>query len=79
MSTLSGVEKLDFNEMKAALGLTDGNLSTHLTHLEKAGYVEIAKGFHGKKPRTTLRMTDKGREAMNRYVQILQGIIDRTK
>ena len=79
MATLAGVDRLDFTELKGELGLTDGNLSTHLTALERAGYARIEKSFQGKKPRTTLSLTDKGREAMNRYLGILQGILDKAR
>lgn len=77
MATLSGVERLDFNEIKAELGLTDGNLSTHAAALERAGYIEIRKAFKGKKPHTSLAMTAKGREAMENYIRLLKGILDR--
>jgi DNA-binding MarR family transcriptional regulator len=79
MATLAGVESLDFNDLKAELGLTDGNLSTHLAALERAGYVSIEKGFAGKKPRTTVAQTAKGRKALERYVNLLQGILDKAK
>jgi len=79
MATLAGVDRLDFTELKGELGLTDGNLSTHLTALERAGYARIEKSFQGKKPRTTLSLTDKGREAMKRYLGILQGILDKAR
>ena len=77
--TLAGVESLDFNELKSQLGLTDGNLSTHASALERAGYAEIAKGFAGKKPRTTIAMTAKGRHALEKYVRFLQNILDKAK
>ena len=77
MATLTGVESLEFNELKAQLSLTDGNLSTHLAALERAGYVEITKDFENKKPRTTAAMTAKGRTAMGKYVSLLQGILAR--
>jgi DNA-binding HxlR family transcriptional regulator len=75
MAALSGVDKLDFNELKAELGLTDGNLSTHLGALQRAGFVRITKSFRGKKPRTSLDMTAKGRKAMERYVNLLQSLL----
>ncbi len=75
MATLSGVEGLEFNELKAQLGLSDGNLSVHLTNLEKPGYVKVAKGFVGKRPRTTIAITDKGRKALENYVNLLQAIL----
>lgn len=77
MATLTGVARLDFNEVKADLGLTDGNLSTHAAALERAGYIKITKTFRGRKPLTRLAMTAKGRKAMQRYVSLLQGILDK--
>ena len=79
MATLAGVESLDFSELKAQLGLTDGNLSTHLSSLERAGYVKIDKSFRGKKPLTTVAQTAKGRKALTNYVNLLQTILDRAK
>jgi DNA-binding MarR family transcriptional regulator len=79
MASLSAVESLDFNELKAELGLTDGNLSTHLSALERAGYVKLTKSFRGKKPHTSVRQTAKGRKAMENYIQLLQGILDKAK
>ena len=79
MATLAGVESLDFNELKAALALTDGNLSAHLAALERAGYARIAKSFRGKKPRTAIAQTPKGREALSNYVNLLQGILAKAR
>ena len=79
MAALAAVESLDFNELKADLALTDGNLSTHASALERAGYVKITKTFRGKKPLTRLAMTPKGRKALARYVQALQNILDRAR
>ena len=79
MVSLGGVASLDFKELKAQLALTDGNLSTHLSHLEKAGYIGITKRFKGKKPRTTVAIRAKGRMALQRYIALLQGIIDKTR
>ncbi len=79
MATLAGVESTEFNDLKAELGLTDGNLSTHAASLEKAGYVKITKAFVGKKPRTTLAITSRGMQALRRYIALLQGILDKTK
>ena len=79
MAALAAVESLDFNELKADLGLTDGNLSSHASALERAGYVKVAKTFRGKKPLTTLAMTPKGRKALASYVAALQSILDQTR
>jgi len=79
MATLAGLDDLDFNDLKAQLGLTDGNLSTHLAALERADYVKITKSFKGKKPRTTVSQTAAGRKALKNYVNLLQGILDQAK
>ena len=79
MAVLTGVKSLDFIQLKAELGLTDGNLSTHLSALERAGYVTVAKTFRRKKPRTTAAMTQRGRKAMQQYVAALQGILDKAR
>ena len=79
MATLSGVTSLDFTYLKAELGLSDGNLCTHLASLQRAGYVKLVKGFRGRRPRTTVEMTPKGKKAMTNYVNLLQSILDKAK
>ena len=79
MAALAGAKSLEFKELRSHLGLTDGNLSTHLSALEKAGFVRIDKGFQGKKPRTTVAQTPKGRKAMANYVKLLEGILNKAK
>lgn len=79
MVTLAAVERLEFNELKAELGLTDGNLSTHAAALERAGYVKIVKAFKARRPNTTLAVTAKGRKALANYIDLLQGILDKAK
>jgi DNA-binding MarR family transcriptional regulator len=79
MSTLNALgasEQLEFIELKALLGVTDGNLGTHLATLEKAGYVSIAKDFVGKKPRTRAAITRSGRKAFTQHVGYLRDVID---
>lgn len=76
MASLAGVESLEFTELRSTLGVTDGNLSTHLSHLEKAGYVTITKQFVGKKPRTSVRISAKGRRAMRNYIELLQQVLE---
>ena len=75
MATLAGVDRMGFVELKAHLGLTDGNLSVHLSALEKPGYVRLEKSFEDKKPLTTVSMTPKGRKALEHYVNLLQSIL----
>jgi DNA-binding MarR family transcriptional regulator len=69
------VESTDFVFLKNMTGLTWGNLSTHLTKLEEAGYVTIEKEFKGKKPHTMIRLTDKGRAAFREYKENLQKVL----
>jgi DNA-binding MarR family transcriptional regulator len=66
------VETADFTFLVNATELTDGNLSSHLSKLEAAGYVEIDKGYAGKKPRTRLRLTPEGRQAVEHYRSTMQ-------
>jgi len=64
---LSGVDVADFSFLLETLGLTKGNLSSHMDKLEKAGYVEVIKSFQGKVPHTDFRLTDEGRAALKAY------------
>ena len=75
LNALRGAAKLEFTELRKLLGVTDGNLGTHLVTLENAGYVEIEKSFVGKKPRTRVSMTRAGRRAFDAHVQYLQDIL----
>jgi DNA-binding MarR family transcriptional regulator len=75
LNALRGGSKLEFIELRKLLGVTDGNLGTHLTTLENAGYVEIEKTFVGKKPRTRVSLTRAGRRAFESHVQYLRDII----
>jgi DNA-binding HxlR family transcriptional regulator len=74
MAYLSGVGTADFNELKARLQATDGNLSVHLRKLEEAGFVEIAKTFQGRKPLTRATMTEAGRDAFIRYLDAMSNL-----
>lgn len=66
------VDSADFVFLKNMTGLTWGNLSTHLSKLEEAGYVSIKKEFENKKPHTMIRLTNPGREAFREYKQAMQ-------
>ncbi|MDP7397872.1 MAG: transcriptional regulator [Lentisphaeria bacterium] len=68
---------LSFNELKAACDLTDGNQSRHLKTLESAGMVTIKKGFIGVKPRTTVFLSDQGRESFLDYLSALEIVLQR--
>ncbi|WP_425995575.1 winged helix-turn-helix domain-containing protein [Caulobacter sp. DWR1-3-2b1] len=75
MAYLADAEAADFNELKAVLEATQGNLSIHLRKLEEAGYVEIVKSFQGRKPLTRAHLTPAGRKAFATYLEVLSGLI----
>jgi DNA-binding MarR family transcriptional regulator len=68
------VESADFVFLKNMTGLTWGNLSTHLTKLEEAGYIATSKEFVDRKPHTTIRLTGQGRDAFRAYKNSLQEV-----
>jgi DNA-binding transcriptional ArsR family regulator len=70
------VESADYVFLTRLTGLTWGNLSTHLTKLEEAGYITIDKEFKGKKPHTTIRLTKQGRSAFKDYKKSMQKVLD---
>lgn len=69
------VESADYVFLIRLTGLTWGNLSTHLTRLEEAGYIAISKEFKGKKPHTTVSLTEQGRSAFKEYKHSLQRVL----
>ena len=79
LSILATVQNANFSFIKESVKTTDGNLSTHLTKLEEAGYIKIEKTFKGKKPQTIYSITDLGREAFDKYINNLENIINNLK
>lgn len=77
MSALMVNDWVDFNEMKEILNVTDGNLASHTSSLEKSNYIEIKKEFVGKKPKTSYRITQNGREAFTDHLEVLEKLINR--
>ena len=75
LSILMSVEDADFMFLKEKTGSTMGNLSVQITKLSDAGYIEVEKTFKNKRPRTVCRMTEKGREAFNRYICALKELV----
>ena len=75
MSVLMVNDWVDFTEMKNLLEITDGNLASHSSALEKSNYIEIKKEFVGKKPKTSYRVTQKGREAFQKHLAALEKLI----
>ena len=67
LSILTGIDLADFKFFLSTLGLSRGNLSSHMDKLERAGYVEVRKGYNGKIPHSDYRITDVGRTALSDY------------
>ncbi len=76
MSILMTVEEADFVYLKEKTESTAGNLSVQIEKLSKAGYIDVEKGFQGRKTRTVCRVTDKGSHAFKDYVDALRTYID---
>jgi DNA-binding MarR family transcriptional regulator len=76
MSQIHVVESADFLFLQNQLQMTPGNLSSHLSKLEEAGYVEIVKEFIERKPHTALKLTKKGRHALKDYKQNMKQVFD---
>jgi len=76
LALLYVVESGDFAFLMRQTGLTWGNLSSHMSKLEDAGYLEVEKKFKGKKPHTMLRLTDEGRAAFRAYRRRMKQVLD---
>ena len=77
VSALAVHAMLTFNELKALLEITDGNLSVHARKLEDARYIACRKGYDGRKPRTEYRLTAAGRQALETYLSHMEALIRR--
>jgi len=75
LSCLFVVDSADFLFLMRQLRLTQGNLSSHMARLEAAGYVEVEKGFENRRPKTLLRLTRKGRAAVEQYAVQMQQLL----
>ena len=76
LALLSVVERADFTFLLNQTGLTRGNLSVNLRKLEEAGYVQIEKDFVDRIPRTLIRLTAEGREAIQTYREMMRQVVD---
>lgn len=76
MTQLYVVDEADFIYIMRQTGLTWGNLSSHMTKLEDAGYIEVQKEFQDKKPHTILKMTTSGRTAFQKYRTMLDKVFE---
>ena len=72
MAYLSAVNPASFPELLKKTGATNGNLSTHLTKLERAGYIRQEKGYNGKRPQTLVHLTPQGRSAWIEYLDAMR-------
>jgi DNA-binding MarR family transcriptional regulator len=79
VSALAVNRSLTFNELKAMLKTTDGNLSVHARKLEEADYVVCSKSFDGRLPKTEFRLTASGRKALERYLNHMEALIRATR
>jgi len=79
MSILVVNDWVDFNSLKDYLKTSDGNLSSHISSLEKVGYLEVRKEFVGKRPKSTYRLTMLGRSEFNKHLDALEKLINKRK
>ena len=79
VSALAVNRSLTFNELKALLKTTDGNLSVHARKLEEADYILCEKSFAGRLPKTEYRLTPSGRRALERYLNHMEALIRATR
>jgi DNA-binding MarR family transcriptional regulator len=79
MSMLAASPELAFTELRDTLGMTDGNLTTHIRTLQEAGYVAVAKSYQNNRPLTTCSLTAAGRKAFSEYVNLLEKIVQQTR
>jgi DNA-binding MarR family transcriptional regulator len=79
MSMLAASPELSFTELRDALKMTDGNLTTHIRTLQQSGYVSVTKSFANNRPLTTCALTAGGKKAFTQYVNVLENILQQTK
>ena len=79
VSALAVNPSLSFNDLKKLLDVTDGNLSVHARRLEDAGYIRCTKSFEGRVPKTEYRLAEIGRQALDRYLDHMESLIQAMK
>ncbi len=79
LSMLAASAELSFTELRDTLGMTDGNLTTHIRTLQEAGYLSVTKSFQNNRPLTTCSLTPAGKKAFNQYINLLEQIIRQNK
>ena len=75
MSMLAASPELSFTELREALSMTDGNLTTHIRTLQQSGYLSVTKSFQNNRPLTTCALTAGGRKAFANYINLLERIV----
>ena len=75
MSALMVNERLDFNSLKSLLGVTDGNLASHLKSLERSNYIRVKKEFLDRKPNTSYEATLSGTQAFKKHLKALENLL----
>lgn len=75
MSTLMVNDQINFNDLKQLIGVTDGNLASHIKALEEIGYLKVNKGFVGKKTNTTYTITKLGERSFQQHLAALEKMI----
>ncbi len=79
VSMLAASPELSFTELRDTLGMTDGNLTTHIRTLQEAGYLSVTKSFQNNRPLTTCALTPAGKKAFSQYINLLEQIIRQNK
>ena len=78
MSILMVNDTVDFNTAKELLKVTDGNLASHSSSLEKLGYIIVSKEFLGRKPRTSYKASESGKKAFKQHIDALEQLLNNT-
>jgi DNA-binding MarR family transcriptional regulator len=79
MSMLAATPELSFTELRDALEMTDGNLTSHMRTLQEAGYVAVSKSYENNRPLTTCSLTATGKKAFAGYIDLLEQILRQTR
>ena len=79
MSMLAASPELSFTELRDALSMTDGNLTSHMRTLQENGYVAVSKSFQDNRPLTTCSLTAAGKKAFANYIDLLEQVLQQAK
>lgn len=79
MSLLAASPEVAFTDLRDALAMTDGNLTTHIRTLQEAGYLSVTKAYQNNRPLTTCSLTAQGKKAFADYINLLEQIVQQTR